>query len=791
MKPTISAFQALGRRTTHAQTTAFIGLGRMGAEMAYNLFSKKLADKPDSSFVVCDAVPESAVAFRSRFLSQFSGANIEVVQTPEEAALAASTIVTMLPSSPEVKAVYTESGGIMSALRSFTASEREQLLYIDSTTLDADVARQVASGVTQLGAQIIDAPVSGGVTGAKAGTLSFLVGGTNGAFQKAQPILTLMGKRVIHCGSSGAGLGAKICNNLVLGVQQIVVAEAMLLGQKLGLDPAVLAGVINCSTGACWASSVNNPVPSSLPDQSPPSERDFEGGFATCLMLKDIRLATDIANRHNSPLPLGEAARNLYAEVIDKHPDLTKKDFSSVYRYLERLGELPESGLDIFPLSALSDMTASVQKPTAIVFGGLNTCSRALAAFLVPPEGEALVSHLRIVDKFSVSPPTTYLGAEFPKVLDRAEVEYRQVNVTVLSAVASAFEPPAGKAPYDYVFDLTGEVNQDRGEVIAIKTTFTAARNISLEAAKRNVKAYVRLQQPVYDTSDKGSVDEKEDVKPVRAVDIWWHETLRMLASTENLNLVILRIGFVYGPYVEFGLYALVTTVASVYGYMKKPMKTMSGHRFRIMFPSANVGYSWGPGKDPVHTVHAEDVAGAMWACAQWMTPLGRKQADALAGEKIYFHNDSGKVKEVTGTCSSDAQPVAPIFNLVDDSATTLAKGGSMITEFFGTTFEFYSSVETTLAKLKLDDLGEEINEHHVGTWTEMLQLSAVPVTQTPLTAYMDKYALSRHRLGYSNDKIKHVVGYRLKRPQFCHETLKEVVDKWKAEGSWPVFHSN
>ncbi|KIO04141.1 hypothetical protein M404DRAFT_26703 [Pisolithus tinctorius Marx 270] len=434
-------------------------------------------------------------------------------------------------------------------------------------------------------------------------------------------------------------------------------------------------------------------------------------------------------------------------------------------------------------------MSDSVEKPSAIIFGGLNTCSRALAALLVPPQGDSLVSHLRIVDKFSVSPPTTYLGSEFPKVLARPEVEYRQANLTIPSAVASAFDPPAGQAPYTYVFDLSGEVNHDRGEVIAIKMTFNVSRNIALEAAKRNVKAYVRLQHPVYETSDKGPIDEKEDAKPVKTLNIWWHETLRMLASIENLNLVILRIGFVYGPYVESGLCktsyslrtrfsyaeksfsdALVITVASIYGYMKKPMKTI-----------------WGPGKDPVNTVHIDDVASALWACAEWMGPLGRKEANAIAGEKISFHNDKGKVKEVAGTCSPDAQPVAPIFNVVDDSETTLAKGGAMITQFFGTTFEFYSSLETAMAKLKLEDLEEEINEHHVGTWTEMLQLSNPPVTHTPLNAYMDKYALSRHRLGYSNDKIKRILGYQLKRPKFCQETLQEVVDKWKAEGSWPI----
>ncbi|KAH7889931.1 hypothetical protein F5I97DRAFT_1941146 [Phlebopus sp. FC_14] len=418
-------------------------------------------------------------------------------------------------------------------------------------------------------------------------------------------------------------------------------------------------------------------------------------------------------------------------------------------------------------------MSANVEKPSAIIFGGLNTCSRALAALLVPPDGERLVSHLRIVDRFSVSPPTTYLGSEFPKVLAQSDVEYRQVNLTVPSAVASAFIPPAGKAPYTYVFDLTGEVAYDRGELIAIKLTFNVARNVALEAAKRNVKAYVRLQHPVYETSDKGPHDENEDVKPVRPLDVWWHETLRMLASIEELNLVIIRMGFVYGPYVEYGLYALVTTVASVYGYMKKPMKTI-----------------WGPGKDPVHTVHVQDVAGALWACAVWMELHGRKEADKLAGTKILFHNDKHKVKEVEGTCSSEFRPIAPVFNLVDDSETTLAKAGSMIAEYFGTTFEFYSSLETTMAKLKLEDLVEEINEHHVGAWTEMLQNSKPPIAHTPLNAYMDKYMLSRHRLAYSNAKIKSVVGYKLKRPIFCHETLKEVVDNWKAEGSWPILET-
>ncbi|KAI6019641.1 3-hydroxyisobutyrate dehydrogenase [Pisolithus orientalis] len=328
MKPTFRALQTLDRCTMRARTTAFIGLGRMGSEMAHNLFLNKFSESPDFGFVVCDAIPESAVSFQRSFLSRFPEALIEVVRTPEEAVRASATVVTMLPSSPEVQTVYTESNG---------DHTRPTTLLIDSTTLDVDVARRVAGAAEESKALMIDAPVSGGVAGAKAGTLSFLVGGTEAAFRKAEPILSHMGKRIIYCGSSGAGLSAKICNNLVLGVQQIVVAEAMLLGQALGLDPAVLAGVINSSTGACWASSVNNPVPSSLPDKSPPCERDYEGGFATALMIKDMRLATDIASARRSPLPLGQAARDLYARVLKVSPELARKDFSSVYRYLKDL----------------------------------------------------------------------------------------------------------------------------------------------------------------------------------------------------------------------------------------------------------------------------------------------------------------------------------------------------------------------------------------------------------------------------------------------------------------------
>ncbi|KAH8108154.1 3-hydroxyisobutyrate dehydrogenase [Cristinia sonorae] len=340
MRATARLFSQVSKAASpRAHTTAFIGLGRMGSEMAYNLFSRTLVESDGNShFVVCDAVVDAARAFSDNLTAQFPGANIQVVETPAEAAALSSTIVTMLPSSPHVRQVYSESYGIIPALLSLSPDGQRSTLCIDSTTLDVQVAREIAAEVHKSGATMVDAPVSGGVAGAKAATLSFLVGGTEDAFQRTSPILAHMGKKIIHCGPSGAGLGAKICNNLILGVQQIVVAEAMLLGQKLGLDPAVLAGVINSSTGACWASSVNNPVPGALAT-SPPCTRDYEGGFATSLMLKDMGLATEIADAYSTPLPMGEAAENMYADVVTQVPELAKRDFSSVYRYLQLSAE--------------------------------------------------------------------------------------------------------------------------------------------------------------------------------------------------------------------------------------------------------------------------------------------------------------------------------------------------------------------------------------------------------------------------------------------------------------------
>lgn len=412
-------------------------------------------------------------------------------------------------------------------------------------------------------------------------------------------------------------------------------------------------------------------------------------------------------------------------------------------------------------------MADTQKKPAVLIFGGLNTCSRALAALLVPLQGEPLVSHLRIVDKYSVHPATTYIGTEFPEILKNPIVEYKQANLTVPATIPTVYEPNDGQEPFEYVFDFTGEVRHDRAEGIIYNTTYCVSKMLGEEAAKRKVKAYVRIQHPFYETPTKPQ-DENQDIKPIGVVGTWWHETLRALGAIEGLNLVVLRLGFVYGPYTPFGMIATAINVGAVYGYLQKPMK-----------------YLWSPGKHPNNTIHVDDVAGASWAAALWMGQTGRAAANEQAGEEIPFHNDKKKIKEYgDNIVPHDQKVVAPLFNLVDDANNTLLSVGTSVTSFFGTTFDFFNIVEKTMFKL-IDEV-DDINEEHVGGWTKMLMESNPPITRTPLTAYMDKEALEKRVVGFNNAKLKRVVGYTLKRPEFTHDAIKEIVDKWKEEKSWP-----
>ncbi|KIS69657.1 putative 3-hydroxyisobutyrate dehydrogenase [Mycosarcoma maydis] len=329
-----------------SKTIGFIGLGAMGKEMANNLLSKTLASNPDPAvtFVVHDAFEQSITRFLTANTSLYPNRNILAASSPAGIAKLSGTIVTMLPSSPQVESVYTHENGILDGLESFQAAAvddaQAKTLCIDCTTLDPDVAVQTATAIKNANANgafdMIDAPVSGGVVGANAATLSFMVGSDSSTtFASAEPYLSLMGSRAVHCGKNGNGLIAKIANNLLLGISMLGVTEAMLLGTAHGLPPAVLAGIINTSTGKCWSSEVNNPCPGALEGTkySPPADRDYQGGFAARLMAKDLKLAMNTAKLQGVPTPLGQLTSSIY-EALGGNDEFKDKDFAVAFKAL-------------------------------------------------------------------------------------------------------------------------------------------------------------------------------------------------------------------------------------------------------------------------------------------------------------------------------------------------------------------------------------------------------------------------------------------------------------------------
>ncbi|KAL0099592.1 hypothetical protein PUN28_019781 [Cardiocondyla obscurior] len=236
----------------------------------------------------------------------------------------AQVIISMLPSNEHVLDVYTGENGILSAAKSNT-------LLIDSSTVDPSVSQLVALQAQERNLRFIDSPVSGGVNAAKDGTLTFMVGGTEMNFNDAKSILETLGSRIVHCGDVGMGQAAKLCNNMLLAISMIGTAEAFNLGQKLGLNAKILADIINSSSGRCWSSDLYNPVPGILPNV--PSSKNYEGGFGTTLMAKDLGLAQSAATRTQTPIPLGSLAHQIYRTVIAQ--GYSNKDFSVVYQFLK------------------------------------------------------------------------------------------------------------------------------------------------------------------------------------------------------------------------------------------------------------------------------------------------------------------------------------------------------------------------------------------------------------------------------------------------------------------------
>jgi 3-hydroxyisobutyrate dehydrogenase len=290
---------------------AFIGLGHMGAPMARNLLK---AGHTLHVFDVIQSSIDNAVT---------AGANAE--KSIRAAVSDAELVITMLPSSPHVRSVYLGEAGVL-------AGVARGVPLVDSSTIDPHTARDVAALAAKQGNPMADAPVSGGTGGAEAATLTFMVGATSELFGKVKPVLANMGKNIVHCGDSGNGQVAKICNNMLLAISMIGVAEAMSLGVSLGIDPKVLAGILNTSSGRCWSSDTYNPYPGVM--EGVPASRGYTGGFGADLMLKDLGLATDAAKQSRQPIALGALAQQLYQMFSAQGSG--GQDFSAIIKLFQK-----------------------------------------------------------------------------------------------------------------------------------------------------------------------------------------------------------------------------------------------------------------------------------------------------------------------------------------------------------------------------------------------------------------------------------------------------------------------
>ncbi|MCX8569211.1 MULTISPECIES: 3-hydroxyisobutyrate dehydrogenase [Hyphomicrobiales] len=287
-------------------TVAFIGLGNMGNPMAANLV------KAGHAVHGFDLMPEHLETARSN--------GVVVMANAVAAVKDADVVITMLPAGKHVLSVYED----------IAPKVKEGALLIDSSTIDVDSARKAHAIAAKHGLLSVDAPVSGGTGGATAGTLTFMAGGAKAAFDAAEPVLKPMAGRIVHCGNAGAGQAAKICNNMILGISMIGVAEAFVLAEKLGLSHQALFDVASTSSGQCWSLTSYCPVPGPVPNS--PANRDYQPGFAAALMLKDLKLSQEAAQQAGAATPLGAEATQLYSLFAGQGHGGT--DFSGIIKFL-------------------------------------------------------------------------------------------------------------------------------------------------------------------------------------------------------------------------------------------------------------------------------------------------------------------------------------------------------------------------------------------------------------------------------------------------------------------------
>ncbi len=295
---------------------AFIGLGNMGGGMAANLV------KAGHDVAAFDLSEDALLRAEAHGAARAASA--------QEAVRGAETVITMLPAGKHVREVF-EGSVIGTAPKS--------AILIDCSTIDVATAREEIGKAEAAGYEMVDAPVSGGIAAADAGTLTFMVGGTDAAFERARPYLEIMGKAVIHAGAAGAGQAAKICNNMLLGASMAATCETFVMARKLGLDLQTFFDISSKASGQCWSMTTYCPVPGVGPET--PADRDYAGGFAAALMLKDLRLAMEAAQSVDAYTPMGAEAEALYARFAELGG--AGKDFSAIIKMIDDSWQPPEA----------------------------------------------------------------------------------------------------------------------------------------------------------------------------------------------------------------------------------------------------------------------------------------------------------------------------------------------------------------------------------------------------------------------------------------------------------------
>ncbi|KIM22639.1 hypothetical protein M408DRAFT_282267 [Serendipita vermifera MAFF 305830] len=422
-------------------------------------------------------------------------------------------------------------------------------------------------------------------------------------------------------------------------------------------------------------------------------------------------------------------------------------------------------------------------RPNVLVFGGLEFLVRALTQHLIPPlPTEPLVAHIRVIDKYSINPPTTMISKELLGVLrDRADViEYRQGNLANPTVVTKSFTDPAPNGlPYNYVVDATGDVIPERPPEVYARTIFEVSVLIARASAAQlsrvpgSIQAHIRYAAPFYEPPDlkrRYKETDHDGWKPRGTRGVWWHETTRAVASVPGLPLVVLRTGLLYGEMYSRYEAAGFILLGLVYKHLGEDMRLL-----------------WSP-ELPKSSLNVYDFAGAIWKAAQWMSTKTRDEAEALAGAAIPPSYDPS----VTSSIAPDAVPAsagpvfAPVFNLADEGDTTQGRLGAVLSGLYGVKVRFQALSDEVFSGMKLNEIVEEANLVHLEAWNEMITRSKPPVPNTPLSPYMPLSLVEEHGYAIDGERSRKILGYQYRYPQLNEQAVCDYIDWCRREGAWP-----